>query len=96
MWLTPLPWSEHYHNTSDHWPLLGEDDPGGGGDGLTRPQAAGPVRETIFSSEICSVEYEERPGEADTGGCQGPGTILFDDIGNARRMLPPIRCFFFL
>ena len=33
-----------------------------------------PVRETVFSSEICSVEVSTSPPE------QG-GTILFDDIG---------------
>ena len=82
--------SEHYNNTvtTDH--CSGEDDPGGGGDGVTRSPASLPVRETIFSSEIRSVEYAERPGDPDTDTrepgdteCQGPGTILFDDIGNA-------------
>ena len=80
--------------TTDH--CSGEDDPGGGADGVTSlPQ----VRETIFSSEIRSVEYTERPGEAetrevgDTGGCEG--TILFDDIGNPHpRMLPQSDAFF--
>ena len=53
--------------------------------------AGAPVRETIFSSEICSVEYEDRearearPGQCDTQGPGDsggrPGTILFDDIG---------------
>ena len=95
--------SEHYNNTvtTDH--CSGEDDPGGGGDGVTRPQASLPVRETIFSSEIRSVEYTERPGDPDTDTrepgdteCQGPGTILFDDIGNAppSMLTPVLRCFF--
>ena len=78
--------------TSDH--CSGEDDPGGGGDGLTtvaRPQ----VRETIFSSEIRSVEYAERPEEAETREVGDKGTILFDDIGNAHpRMLPQSDAFF--
>ena len=53
--------------------------------------AGAPVRETIFSSEICSVEYEDReerearPGQCNTQGPKDsggrPGTILFDDIG---------------
>lgn len=52
----------------------GEGDPGGGynsGTGAT-------VRETIFSSEICSVEYQDRHVER---GDPRNDTILFDDIG---------------
>ena len=39
------------------------------------------MRETIFSSEICSYEYDhDRIEQASTGNTGG--TILFDDIGN--------------
>ena len=55
----------------------GPGDPGGGPQPLT---SSSTVRETIFSSEICSVEYQESDGGAARG--QGTGTILFDDIGN--------------
>ena len=33
------------------------------------------VRETVFSAEICSVDFP---------AAQHPGTILFDDIGNIK------------
>ena len=57
--------------------VAGEGDPGGG------VIPALPVRETIFSSEICSYEYDEteRRQSGDHPGA-APGTILFDDIGN--------------
>ena len=52
--------------------LLGEGDPGGGvSTGLSA------MRETIFSAEIHSVEYE-KPG-LDEGNQRE--TVLFDDIG---------------
>ena len=53
--------------------LLGEGDPGGGVS--TGPSSA--MRETIFSAEIRSVEYE-KPG-LDEGNQRE--TVLFDDIG---------------
>ena len=57
--------------------VAGEGDPGGG------VRSVVPVRETIFSSEICSYEYDEdqRQEPGDHPGA-APGTILFDDIGN--------------
>ena len=47
-------------------------DPGGGSMARVSPVA---VRETVFSAEICSVDFP---------AVQLPGTILFDDIGNIR------------
>ena len=65
----------------DLCPVSGEGpgDPGGGGPPgpLT---SSSTVRETIFSSEICSVEYQESDGGTTRG--HGTGTILLDDIGN--------------
>ena len=50
----------------------GSADPGGGSMARVSPVA---VRETVFSAEICSVDFP---------AVQLPGTILFDDIGNIR------------
>ena len=50
----------------------GSGDPGGGSMARVSPVA---VRETVFSAEICSVDFP---------AAQHPGTILFDDIGNIR------------
>ena len=50
----------------------GSGDPGGGSMARVSPVA---VRETVFSAEICSVDFP---------AAQHPGTILFDDIGNIK------------
>ena len=62
-----------YYGATNDCLLVGEGDPGGG---VSTGQHSA-MRETIFSAEIRSVEYE-KPG-LDEGNQRE--TVLFDDIG---------------